>query len=545
MDWSNPDYKGILAKRLVVLEALKADPQKLAAVRQHYTSHPADFINDWGMTYDPRRLERGLQANVPFILWPRQKEYIEWVYGQWRSSERGLVEKTRDCGATWLSSALAATLWLFHDGIAIGFGSRKESLVDKLGDPDCIFEKIRHFVRHVPQVFMPEGFDEQKHATFMRLVNPETSASITGEAGDNIGRGGRKSIFFVDESAFLEHQAVVDKALSQTTNCQIDISTFNGAGNEFYNKWQRFKGTSRHFVFDWRQDPRKDDAWYQRQVAEQTEQTVAQEIDRDPLASATDSFIPAKWLKATVDAHIKLQFRPTGIKASGFDPADTGDAKGFVFRHGSVITVADQMNKGDITAALPWAFDMAESHRASVFAFDADGLGAPVIKTYLMSATAGDMQIAEYRGSGAIEDKKKSYTKGGIARKNEDVFLNYRSQSWTWFRERCEKTYNAIQSQAKGQLVNADPEDLISISSECKEYNNLIAELSQPRRIWTNNGKIAVESKKAMKARGVTSPNLADAAIVAMSVRKVKTNHREDILNRYVPHTVADRAMGY
>ena len=524
---------------------LKNDPDKLAAAKIHYKSHPADFINDWGMTYDPRRIEKNLQANIPFLLWPRQREYIEWVYRQWKSSERGLVEKTRDCGATWLSAAMAGSLWALHDGIAIGFGSRKESLVDKLGDPDCIFEKIRHFVRHIPTVFMPEGYDETKHAAFMRLVNPETGATITGEAGDNIGRGGRKSIFFVDETAFIEHQAVVDKALSQTTNCQIDISTFNGAGNEYYKKWQRFKGTSRHFAFDWRQDPRKDEAWYRRQKEEQTEQAVAQEIDRDPLASATDSFIPAKWLRATIDAHKKLGFEPTGIKAAGFDPADTGDAKGFVFRHGSVISVADQMTRGDITAALPWAFAIAEQSRASVFAFDADGLGAPVIKTYLMSATAGDMQVAEYRGSGEIEDKKRQHTEGGLSRKNEDVFLNFRSQSWTWFRERCEATYNAIEKQSKGQLVNANPDELISIGSDCKEYDALISELSQPRRVWTNNGKIAVESKKEMKARGISSPNLADAAIVAMSVRKLKKDNRQSVLDRYVPHTITDRSMGY
>lgn len=539
------DYRRILEERTEHLDMLDRDPVSLAAAKQHYKTSPADFINDWGMTYDPRRIDTGEQANVPFVLWPRQREYVDWVVNRLADGERGLVEKSRDCGVTWLSVGIAVALWGFRPGAAVGFGSRKEDLVDKLGDPDSIFEKIRHFIAHVPAILLPDGYDPAKHNAYMRIVSPESGSSITGEAGDNIGRGGRKTIFFVDEAAFIGHQAVVDKALSQTTNCQIDISTFNGPGNEFYKKWQRFRGTKRHFVFDWRDDPRKDEAWYQAQVAELTEEAVAQEIDRDPLASATDAFIPAKWVKATIDAHLKLKFEASGIKAAGFDPADTGDAKALVFRHGPVIKGANQLKRGDVTQALPWAFDLAERQRASVLAFDGDGMGAPTIKTYLMSAAADGMQVAEYRGSGEIEDKGKPYIKGGAKRTNGDAFQNYRAQTWVWFRDRCERTYNAVRQAEAGGVVNASPDELISISSECEELDNLVAELSQPRRVWTNNGKLAVESKKSMMARNVQSPNLADAAVIAMSVRRVKTPVRDSIINRYVPHRVADRAVGY
>ena len=220
--------------------------------------------------------------------------------------------------------------------------------------------------------------------------------------------------------------------------------------------------------------------------------------------------------------------RPPGSKQSRSSAAsvvykgqDTGDAKAIIFRHGSVIESADQLTRGDITDALPWAFNLAENKRSSVFMYDADGMGAPVIKTYLMTASAGDMRVEEYRGSGAIFEKDRPHveSKDGLSKTNGDTFLNFRSQSWTWFRDRCEATYNAIQQLDDGGMVNVDPEDLISISSECTDFNSLIAELSQPRRIWSNNGKISVESKKAMKMRGIQSPNLADAAIIAMSAK--------------------------
>ena len=60
---------------------------------------------------------------------------------------------------------------------------------------------MRIIVRGLPREFWPAGFKPDDHMSYMRIVNPQTGASITGEAGDNIGRGGRKLIYFKDESA--------------------------------------------------------------------------------------------------------------------------------------------------------------------------------------------------------------------------------------------------------------------------------------------------------------------------------------------------------
>lgn len=543
MDYLNPSYSAIFAQRSERLQRLRDDPCLLAASKIHYQGHPWDFISDFGMTFDPRKVLDGGLSNIPFICWPRQVEYLRWLESKYQAGERGLVEKSRDCGVTWLSVGWAVSHWCFDDGFAAGFGSRKESLVDKLGDPDSIFEKIRHFMTHIPDVFLPEGFVMKDNATFMRLISPSTGSSITGEAGDNIGRGGRKSVYFLDEAAFIDHQELVDAALSQTTNCQVDISTFNGNGNAFYRKQQRFQNTSRHFVFDWRDDPRKDDAWYQKQKDEQSEETVAQEIDRDPNASNTDAFIPAKWVAAAIDAHLKLGFEPSGIRTTGFDPADTGDNKGIVSRYGSVIMDAEEMTTGDITTALPWAFAHADSSRADMLLYDGDGMGAPVMKVKLDGMAAERFRVMPYHGSGAVRDKDKRVNpKDRTSKTNGDTYVNFRSQSATWLRDRFEATYHAIQRHDQGLMINIDPDDLISISSTCKHLMQLQAELSRPRRIWSKNGKIQVESKKEMKARGVESPGLFDAAVIAYSEHKAKTDKPR------ITHRVRrprDRAMGY
>ena len=51
----------------------------------------------------------------------------------------------------------------------------------------------------------PRGFNERSDSNYMRLLNPENGACVIGESGDNIGRGGRTSVYFDDEAAHLEH----------------------------------------------------------------------------------------------------------------------------------------------------------------------------------------------------------------------------------------------------------------------------------------------------------------------------------------------------
>jgi hypothetical protein len=120
-------------------------------------------------------------------------------------------------------------MWLFHPGTVVGFGSRKEEYIDKLGDPKSLFWKIREALNLLPAEFKPAGYSERAHALSMRIVNPENGSTIVGESGDNIGRGNRTSIYFKDESAFYERPDAIDAALSQTSNCKGDVSTPNGA----------------------------------------------------------------------------------------------------------------------------------------------------------------------------------------------------------------------------------------------------------------------------------------------------------------------------
>jgi phage terminase large subunit len=117
----------------------------------------------------------------------------------------------------------------------------------------------------------------------MRLVFPDTGSAIVGEAGDHIGRGGRSSIYFVDEAAHLERPKLIEASLASNTDCRIDISSVAGMANPFAEK--RHSGRVKVFTFSWRDDPRKGPEWYAQQQAKLDPVTLAAEVDMDYRAS--------------------------------------------------------------------------------------------------------------------------------------------------------------------------------------------------------------------------------------------------------------------
>ena len=325
-------YDLIFKQRVKRLQKIRNGETDIVALRAYYKDNPVDFICDWGMTFDPRNAEIGLPATIPFLLFERQKEFVVWTLERWRGREDGLAEKSRDMGVSWLCVAIAVWMWTFYEGTVIGFGSRKEEYVDKIGDPKSLFWKVRKFIELLPREFRPKGWDSKKHAPHMRIINPENGASIVGEAGDNIGRGNRTSIYFKDESAFYERPEAIDASLSQTSNCKIDVSTPNGNGNPFYRK--RHSGKVPVFTFHWTQDPRKDEAWYLKQKDQLDPVIVAQEIDIDYNASTSDAFIDGGMVEdaqrigpADVD--------PVGMWRLGVDAGHFGDDESVLhFRRG-------------------------------------------------------------------------------------------------------------------------------------------------------------------------------------------------------------------
>lgn len=502
------DYVQTIAERNERLIKIRKDFKLLLAVKIYYKTHPVDFINDWVFTYDPRRA----QPTVPFILFRRQEEYLEWLLERWANKESGLVEKSRDMGLTWLSMAFAIWLWLFHGGVKIGFGSRKEDLVDRIGDPDSIFEKGRMILRTLPPEFLPAGFDDSKHCPHMKLVNPENDSRIIGESGDQIGRGGRSSIYFKDESAFYERPERIEAAISQNSDVKIDISTPNGEGNPFWRK--RHGGVIPVFTFHWRDDPRKDDAWYKKQCDELDPVTVAQEIDINYSASIDNVTIPSHYVRAAVG----LSLPETGARIAGLDVADEGgDYNALIIRKGVVIESIEKWKEGNTTQTARSAFFKCIEAQTDYLAFDSIGVGAGV-KGELWSLSQAHPHKMTISGVNVGESpSEQQFT---TEKRNEDIFLNLKAELWWKLRRRFERTYEHVNGIKEWPI-----DELISIPN----HSELISELSRPLFERTENGKLKIEAKEKMKKRGIASPNLADALILSFANHLTQPTKRTHI----------------
>ncbi|HIE5440006.1 TPA: TerL protein [Serratia marcescens] len=529
-DFKNPDYTQVFEWRMERLQRIRANPESLPIMKAFYKDHPAQFIIDWGMTVDPRNVERGLPARIPFLLFPKQEEWIQWFVEHWRASKPGITEKTRDMGMSWLTVGMASSLCLFNRGVFAGFGSRKEEYVDKIGSPKSLFDKARNFISLLPVEFRG-GWSAKQHAPHMRILFPETESAMTGEAGDGIGRGDRTSFYIVDESAFLERPYLVDASLSATTNCRQDISTPNGMANSFAER--RHSGKIDVFTFHWRDDPRKDQAWYDKQVEELDAVTVAQEIDINYSASVEGVLIPSAWVQAAIDAHIVLGIEPTGVRMGALDVADEGkDTNAFTSRHGFLLEDIDEWSgKGDdIFGTVQKAFNICDQQLLDHFRFDSDGLGAGargdarVINENRETEDIPTIVAVPFRGSGAVFDPEGEAVRGDNgrpARLNKDFFANAKAQGWWSLRTRFQKTYRAVT-----EGMEFDPDEIISISGTMKKKDKLVIELSQPTYTVNGVGKIVVDKKPD----GTKSPNLADSAMIAYAPMEMPMLISDDFL---------------
>jgi hypothetical protein len=510
-DFRNPNYGNVFRDRMIKAQEL-SDPSLVTALKVYYKQHPAQFINDWGCTFDPRNVDINLPSIIPFILFDKQEEWIETVMRKWRAREPLLCEKSRDMGLSWLSVSLAATLCLFNDGIVIGFGSRKEEYVDKIGSPKCLFWKARLFLKYIPKEFL-DGWDIKQHAPHMRIVFPGSGSVISGESGDGIGRGDRTSIYFIDESAYIERPELIESSLSNTTNCRIDISSARGMANPFAQK--RFSGKIEVFTMHWRDDPRKDDAWYDKMQNDLDSVTLAQEVDINYSASVDGKVIPSEWIQASIGAAAKLNIEPTGRVFGALDIADEGvDINAFAVRKGiELIGLFGWSGKNsDTLYTCEKAFLYCDQFDCEEFQYDADGMGALVrgdgrmINERRAKANQRVIKTMPFRGSGEVlYPEKEEFIKG---RKNKDYFYNRKSQAWFTLRMKFQNTYRAITKQQE-----YNKEDLISISANLPNLVKLIIELSQPTYTLSTNGKIIIDKSP----KGTKSPNFADAVMIAFA----------------------------
>lgn len=554
-DATPPDYAAVYRWRAKRLMAMRASPiDKTTGKRvlvlgalEYYRTRPAEFINDWCDTFDPRNaMDQDALTTMPMVLFPRQVELVEFLLSLVEGKANGLIEKCRDMGATWVAVGFSVWLLLFRTGAAVGWGSRKKEYVDELGDPKSIFEKIRQCIRGLPREFLPDGWIDAKHMTSMRVLNPANGATIIGEIGDSIGRGGRTTIYFKDESAHYEHPELVEASLGNNTNIQVDISSVNGLGNVFHRKREAgevwapgaplYRDRANVFIMAWDENPLHTQEWYDNQRSQKEREGLLhvfmQEVERDYAGSVSGTMIPQQFVVACVDAHKIIPGMEDGKWIAALDPADptgtdaaAGDGHAAGARRGVVLKYSEHWGDGDTGMATRRTVAKLRTLATNMeVEYDSVGVGAGV-KTEVNRLVAlpdtdpehmprGLRWIAWNGGSSVLNPDEHIDPNDANSEINKNQYANLKAQAIWAMRIRCEKTAKAVAAVKAGLPCPYPVDHLCSFDSSTIPPGTLAQlkkELSQyVRKKDIVSTKLTVDKKPP----GTRSPNLADKTVM-------------------------------
>jgi len=156
--------------------------------------------------------------------------------------------------------------WLRDPMFSAGLVTRTEALVDSLRDPDTLMWKVVWELDMLPCWMLPEGLDLAKNRNVSEhsLSNPDNGASIVGySATGDVARGGRKSVFAMDELAAFkpgDDYAALDST-QHVTNCRFLVSTFLGDAGAYYESATQDNNAVK-VVMDWKDNPTQNSKLY-------------------------------------------------------------------------------------------------------------------------------------------------------------------------------------------------------------------------------------------------------------------------------------------
>lgn len=195
--------------------------------------------------------------------------------------------------------------------------------------------------------------------------------------------------------------------------------------------------------------------------------------------SEEDTVIPVSLIEHAMNTQIKIHEETTAVW--GLDVArQGGDSSVLCKRQGPVVhplTVWRNLDLMQLTGAVKADYDAtAPSKRPMEIIVDSNGFGAGVLdRLRELGLPARGLNVSERAMA-------------------KDTYLNMRAELWF---------------KCKAWLEGMD----VSLPKD----DGLYAELAAPRYMFTSSGKMQVESKEAMKKRGVRSPDKADALCLALA----------------------------
>lgn len=257
-----------------------------------------------------------------------------------------------------------------------------------------------------------------------------------------------------------------------------------------------------------------------------------------PVGDSPMSICKVKWLTAAENLHQLLQvdYENGAHLIGGYDVGGTssGDPSAVAMHMNNVLCYLNEFREVDPVAGGKSVWYEAQRMECTEVRFDVIGvgLGAKGAIRELNEAQEDrglpGVNFMPYdAGSAVVKPNELVMPK----RKNVDHFLNAKAQSWYDYSKRAENAYLVRKYYTESEATNhtdrlIDVEErmgadrmrhLISIDTmrlSSSLWEKAKGELCEPRWVM-NEGKLQVETKKQMAARGVPSTNNGDAIIMA------------------------------
>lgn len=218
------------------------------------------WFNGFCWLFEPRAMVK----EIPFVTWPHQDPCILTMDRSIvESAERSepidvVVDKSRGQGATWMYLMVIQRRWIRDPLFSAGLVTRNEKLVDSSRDPDTLLWKYVWMLEKLPPWMLPGGYvrNLNDHA----VTNPVNHATCIGySATGDVARGGRKSVFALDELGALdwiraENDRSAMDSTHHVTNCRFLVSTYGADRGAFYEAATEDNDAIK-VILDWHDNP--------------------------------------------------------------------------------------------------------------------------------------------------------------------------------------------------------------------------------------------------------------------------------------------------
>jgi hypothetical protein len=245
------------------------------------------------------RREDGTSVRMRLKSYQIEKQVLPFLRALY-AGEGQLWEKTRQMYVTTTFAALYLWALQYVEGFTALAIARVEGVIDDGGENstwDSFFGKMRFMWERLPL--------HLRHAVqwkYLTAVCPARESFVVGEsASPSAGRSGRYRLGLWDEAAHTMHDEAIWASFSSAVSAPLVCSTPHGKDNTFY--WLRSQEPPPLVVhrIHWRDDPDKDDAWYEaerRKLA--LPHVIAQELDISYEGSLEGRIYP----EFAVDTHV-------------------------------------------------------------------------------------------------------------------------------------------------------------------------------------------------------------------------------------------------